>query len=520
MIDGRRFGPGALFATLLAAAALVPAAPASAAKAMDKPALPADTAPADPELAFYRQRLALADAMVREDNMAGVDRELSAVIDDPLFDTLVDEAQKQILSTACWAAARQEQAQRARGLCRRATGYADANADDWYRLAMLEALLDEPEAAAAAFTEFVQRWPELLEDVDEAHIHRLRHALPADSPARLAMTQALFDANWKSRYGSDSAIWYDLALARIERGEPERARIALDRVDAPEDLVRVRSDRRFDGLYNRNARRRDVDEALRRQIDALEQRAAISPDLLDPRVRLSYALLQAGRNQEVIDLANRALARIARSSPDRPAFDDIDDQVWLMNNRAIALRRMGRIDEALAQMRRASRLSEDGQMNVSQALNLGDFYCGLQRPDDATGAVEHIGAVSDYGRMVLQKVRHCAALQRNDATAAATALAHVREHEDDAPVILLEVLLRAGLVDEAAARLVARLESRNHRGRMLEWLQDCPLPDPLPGNVGMRAARATLLARDEVTAAVDRVGRIDRCGIILVADLD
>ncbi|WP_111267635.1 tetratricopeptide repeat protein [Marilutibacter maris] len=508
---------------MLAAAGLAPAPPASAAKAIDKTTAPMETstvAPPDRDMTFYRQRLALANALLREDNMAGVGRELSAVIDSPLFDTLSRDVQLHILSTACWAATREEQAKRARDLCQRAIGYAEAGSDDWYRLAMLESFLGEHEAAAAAFIEFVQRWPEQLEDIDEIVIHQLRHALPADSRARVEMAQALFDANWKSPYGGDSSIWYDLALARLGQNQPEQARAVLTRIDTPVDLIRIRSDKRFDRVFNRDAPGHDVDGALRRQIEAQKQHAVIFPDDVRAHVQLSYALLSAGRNEEVIKLADRTMARLARASLERPAFTHIDEQVWLMDSRAVALRRLGRVDDALDEMRRASQLSEQGEQNVSQALNLGDFYCSLGRPDEAMAAVAQIGEMSAYGQMVLHKVRHCAAVQRGDARMGGASLAHLDGNEDEAPTILLEALLRAGRIDEAAARLIAQLQSDDRRGRMLEWLQDYPLPQPLPGNVAMRAARAAMLARDDVTAAIAAVGRIERYDIIPTAELD
>jgi len=463
------------------------------------------------EFQFFRQRVAEAHAIARNNNFGSADKAFARLLRDPLFESLPEADQRNALSTAGWMATNLKQHARARDLYVRATTYAEPDPDVWYRLSFAEYDLGHYEASATVFTEIVERWPELLPNVEEFHIHRLRDSLPSDSAAQLALLQALFDANWSSKSGGDSTIWYDLAVARADRGEMDAARAAIRRIDAPLDLVSLRSDKRFDAVIDASSIAFDPVNAARRQVEELQQQADLAPDNLELRTRLSYALLTAGMHEEVIALADQVLAAIANAPANEPAFTDIDDQVWLMNNRAIALRRMGRSDEALTELVRASKLTEDGgQSNVNQALNLGMFYCSLGRPDDALQAIAPAESMSGYGLMVKTLVQYCAALHKGRTREARRAFAYLRDHRTQAPLIYLDALLRDERLDEAAEYVIDRLASRDRRGSTLQWLQSYSRPEALPGDVQQRASRARLLSRPDVLDAVAKVGRIAR----------
>ncbi|MBB1061238.1 hypothetical protein [Marilutibacter spongiae] len=506
-MDGNRHAfPRPRLHTLLALL-LVACLPAAAGTKVDKASTDLAVQSLSPGSAL-EQRIEQARALAGADDGEAADLALTGILADPGFEALPAETRGATLSLACWTAAREQRLEDARALCGRAVAFEPGDRWDWYRLAMLESHLEQPEAAARHFIELVQRWPETLDEIEESDIHRLRLALPADAPERLALAQALFDANWRSPYGGDSAVWYDLALARVERGERERARQALRRVSSPSDLVRIRSDRRFDGLFDRNATSLDVDNAVRLQVERLQRAADVAPDSIQAQVQLTYGLLMTGRYDETNAVATRVLDRVAQAPDDR--FDDADEAIWLLNNRAMALSHLGRAAEAEADMQRASGMDEAGQANVSQRLNLGDYYCSLQRPDDAERAIDAVGAMSGYGEMVLRKIRHCIATQRGDATAAGEALDYLREHDADAVQQLLEALLRDARIDEAAALVRRHLADPALRSDMLWWLQGYADAPVLPGNTGREAARATLLDRDDVRAAVEAVGRIER----------
>lgn len=476
---------------------------------------------ADPQAQVFRQQLASAYELARGNHYADADRIFTQVIAAPQFAAMPVDEQREVMSRAGWMAIQLRDSPRARTLYRNATELDSPDPDDWYRLSWLEFETRGYDASAKAFIEFAERWPELLPNIDEALIHQLRHQLPATSPERLVLLQTLFDANWTSRFGGQNAVWYDLAIEQATRDDSAAVMAAVRRIDSPTELMRLRSDKRFDAYVQADAWSFNVENATNRLVDTLQARAEAAPRDLELQSQLSYALLKAGRHQDVIALANRALDAIAAAPSDDPAFDDIGDQVWLMNNRAIALRRLGRTDEALAELVRASQLSEDGSINVSQALNLGAFHCSLGRPDDALQAISRAGGnVTGYGLMVSNGVRHCASLQKKDRKGAKRALAYLREHRSDNPVAYLEALLREGRMDEAASFVVDQLASLDRRGDTLEWAQDVLRPAPLPGDVALRQARTDLLARADVTDAIGRVGRLAHYDIYTIDEMD
>lgn len=469
---------------------------------------------------LFRQQLATAHSLNRAGRHADADRLFARLIDDAEFSGLALARQHAALSAAGWAAVQLHQRLRAIALYERALRIDGSDPEDWYQLAAARLDEDRPDEAAVAFIEVVERWPHLLHNVPDRVILNLASSLDWESPQRFALLQALFDANWSARFGRDDAVWYDLAVAQAERGDMRAALSAIRRIDSPLPLVRLRSDRRFDSILQTDASAFDTASAARRWIEALRDQSELSPDDLEARSRLSRALLVAGRDDEVLALVEQSLDAIVDASSDKPAFTDLNDQIWLMNNRAIALRRMGRTDEALAELVRAGQLTEDGGPNVSQRLNLGVFECSLDRPREALGAIASLDQVNGYGRMVEASVRHCAARQQGKRWAAARALRYLNRNRDDAPLIYLEALLRARQLDEASALLRGMLDSPARRADALVWAQDYLRPAPLPGDVDTRDARAALLAREDVSVAIARVGRVERYDLYLEGSMD
>lgn len=466
------------------------------------------------ELQFYRQKIASASALLQNGNYRAANRVFATIVDSPLLQALPPADARSALGGAGWSAAWAGDLPRARTLLLRANRIDDGDPDVWYRLALIEHDLEHHDAAARNYIELAERWPELLGNINTESMYRLLGTLEPTAPARLNLLQALFDANWDDPETDPSRLWYDLALLRVERGETDRARAAIRRVDAPQELIRLRSDKRFDAIVDRNAWTFNVEEAAKRAVEAMEAKAVRDPRKLAPKVELTYALLVAGMNDQVIALVDELASTAAAASTREPPFDDMEQQVWLMNNRAIALRRLGRIDEAEAELRRAGELSERGTLNVSQILNLGSFYCSLGRPADALATLKGVGDnISDYGRMVENSVRLCAAAQSGDAAAAKRALAYLRQHRRDGQHAHLAGLIRLGREEQAAKQLVELLESGTERGQALEWMQETRTPEPLPGDRVLEANTRKLLARKDVRSAIDRVGRIEHYNV-------
>lgn len=461
-------------------------------------------------LQTFRQRLVSAYAMSKNEEYAGALRSFEAVIADPLFATLDASDQRRTLSAAAKAANLTSKQTRARDLYRRATTGYTMDPDDVYRLSMVEYELQHYRPSMAAYLELVERWPELLDEHDAPHFYRLYRSIKENPDDGLRLLQAMFDAKWDDPKNNSSWVWFELARMRVARGEHDLARQIIKRITAPSEIVRMRADKRFDPIVDRDAHTFDVNAAALRAVDTMQRKAEAKPQDLDVQVQYTYALLSAGMNDAVVAHTGRLLDAIAVAKTDEPPLRNVQSQVWLMNNRAVAMRRLGRIDDALADMQRASTLTEDGQTNVSQALNLGTLYCELARPDDALAAIDTLGQMSPYGERVESLVRLRAALLKGERRNADKILNAIRRGRDDSPTLLLDALMHAGRVEEAAGIATDMLASTDARTDILDWLQQYRTSDPLPGGREYRSNIDALRERDDIGAAVDKVGRIER----------
>jgi tetratricopeptide (TPR) repeat protein len=467
----------------------------------------------DTDMQFYRQRIAEAQSLFAAGRYARAHQVFPGLISDPRFGDIPESDKRLVLSAAAWSAVKNDRLDDARALYTRAIDLGSDDPDDFYRLSTIQFELGNLDASAKALTGLVERWPELLVNLDASLIYQLIFRTEHISQERLELMQALFYANWDGAGVSASSAWHQLALLHVERGDHEAARAVIRRIDGPNQLIALRSDRRFDALLDSDSWRANVQLAAMRQVERLRDHAASKADRLQPRVQLTYAMLTVGMHHEVIALVDEAIAAIATAANGAKPFIDIEEQVWLMNNRAIALRRLGRLDDALLELRRASHLGESGDVNVSQTLNLGQFYCKLGQPDAALAAISAAGSMSGYGKMVQTGVRHCAALQQQDVKAASEALAYLKKHRKDSQVIYLEALIAAGQLDHAAQVVIQLLDSPFERAELLTWMQEYMRPSPLPGEMRTLALRSELLARSDVQDTIERVGRIASYGV-------
>jgi len=377
--------------------------------------------------------------------------------------------------------------------------------EDWRALAIAQISLDNYDAAAKTLATYAQRWPSRLDDEEDLIIEVINGA-EEDSEPRLELLQALYDAKWNPEPVGVSWMWKELALIRIQLGQREAAQSIITRITAPDDLVGVRSDKRFDGLFDPQAPQFNVEAAAVRRADLLRSHADSNPKDLEREAKLARALVALGRNEEVSDRTARALIRA--TSGDGP-FEHPDYKSSLMNSRAQALIRLGRIQEAEEQLQQASKPGGNGEADPKLVLNLGMFYCNVGRPDDSLAAAKSATHLSDYGKGMQASVQYCAALLKNDRILAERSLAFLREHKEDNRGQLLFALLRGNYMDEAAESIIESLAAADRRNYMLIQLQVYPEAKALPGGELLDARWNELVARDDVKRAVERVGRIE-----------
>lgn len=460
--------------------------------------------------ATFDDLLAEADALYDAGDNAKAADAYAAVTASPAFAAVRVPRQYTVWERAAIVAWRLQRFDEGLVFAQRAQALKPDEAFDVGRVVTFLNRLGRPADAADAVIAFAKRRPEALADLDAAVLYRLAIELKDRPRVQADYLQALFDAQWDDPTADSSSLWYYLALARVRLGEPERARAAIGRVVAPEAVIRLRDDKRFDALVDRDASAFDVKAAALRTVAALREKAARQPRSLDVRHALASALLQADALQDVLDLSEAAQQAIAAGG-DAPPYDDPDVLTWMLDTRAIALRRLGRIDEAVALMERIRDDPEDGQPNVSQAINLGMLHCQVGRPRDALAGIARIedGGMSDYGRTQSASVRLCAAVALGDRELQRTAFDFIRAHRAASQATYLDALLMLGRVDDAARIYIEWLASEDERADALFELQDQRRPPPLPGDRAVEASWRALLARDDVRAAVDRVGRIE-----------
>ncbi|VXB40833.1 conserved exported hypothetical protein [Luteimonas sp. 9C] len=491
-------------AACLLLAALASSVPASVpTRANVEPA--ASAIQGEAELHGLRFESLLHEGLERQDagDALAASQAFTRAIERPEFDALAPEVRHAILHQAAGVAIDAGQLQTALRQTQSALRLRQDEADDWYRLAALQTDLGNANAAADALRHLLTSWPEIANDLPQYLIVHPIFVTRADDDLRLALLDALFDANWTGNgIGSDPA-WIELALLRLERRDASAARAAIARVHQPMDIIRLRADRRFDAIVDRDDPRFDVAAAAEAHLDAVRRLTLERPDRLELRTTLITALLATGRVDEALTTADDALA-------DLETFSDPEDAVWVHNQRAIALRRLGRDEDAIATLTVASNLHEGGGLNVSQVLNLGTLHTILGQPDEALAAIERVGHdITGYGRMVEESVRFRAAIQQGDTEMADLALAQLALGRTDAPQVYLEALLMRGDLDAAAAALAGLLETPVHRQTLLDWAQTYRVLPPAPGEVTLRQHRARFLARADVQDVISRYGRIE-----------
>lgn len=472
------------------------------------------TAQVDPQTPLTDQ-LESIYSIAQTDHMQA-DKLLKRLLADPRFATQHSDLRHDAYSLSTWLAIEAGDYRKALASARDRIAANPDVVEDWYSLAMLEFEAGTREASAKAIAHLVRRWPEQMGIVDFMLVAQLVHQSNLQSSARLDLLQALTQANWMQGRSQNSSLWYELTLMQLLDGNIQQARESAQHVSTPEHIVNLRSDRQFDPLIDRNAPRFDVGLAARNGVDALQRLASAAPDSLQLRNELNDAMLTAGMTQAALYHADLILAKMEQMSEDDPLFADMDVKIWTMNNRAVALRRLGRSEEAIQQLELASKFEEDGSANVSQILNLAQSYCSMGRPQDARAALERLGKhLSPYGEMVKASTEHRIAVQTSDTVAAKKAMDYLRAHRSASYSLYLWALLETQQLDQAAELMKGLLASPEDRTEALGWAQHSIEVPPQTADVVPAANLKAVLARADVASAIAKVGYVEQYPIFV-----
>jgi len=469
---------------------------------------------ADPQAPLIDQLESIRS--VARTNQRRADELLDRLLADLRFATQDSSLRHDAYSLSTWLALQAEDYKKALASSRQSVAADPDVMEDWYPLATLEYDEGNREAAATAIARLVRQWPEQIETIDFALVAQLVYQSKLQPSVRLDFLQTLTGANWMHGRTQGSGLWYELTLMLLLDGQVQRARESAQHVSSPEFIVKLRSDRQFDPLIDRNAPQFDVGLAAKHQVDALQKLASAAPDSLQLRNELNDAMLTAGMTQAALYHADLILAKLAQLAEDDPMFADADTKIWTMNNRAVALRRLGKSEEAIQQLEAASRFDENGDSNVSQILNLAQSYCSMGRPQEARITLERLGRnLSPYGEMVKVSTEHSIAVQTNSSVAAKEAMDYLREHRSTSYGLYLWALLEAQQLDQAADLLKGLLVSPEDRSEALGLAQHTMEVPPQPADIVPSANLKAVLARADVVSALAEVGHVEQYPIFM-----
>lgn len=393
----------------------------------------------------------------------------------------------------------------------KATVEPDAMAVAWSLRARDLATRGQLAEAVAALDAAVDRRSDGSFYLEDTFAFDLAGALRDDDKTFNRYAWALYRAEWRPAdpfYGGDW-IWVKLARLQLEADRPEDARRVLERVEGPEDLLKVAVDKRFDRLAlpaDRFAYVALTERLVERHKKLLAERPRDGLGI----VTLSMRLRLLGRQQEALDLVDQVLA-----SPD-PIYDDKggDHRNWVVNERALVLHELGRGDEAVRAMQAAAQLKEDGEAtNVSQTINLATLLNALGRHEEALATLAAFdrlpaNAASPYGWLLVWTERTCALRRLGREAEADKAAEYTAANAKHSQTLRLKAALCLGDLDAAAEALKAQLADAGTRGGALTTLSRFRhLPARTAFNVEMDQRLAAVRARADVAEAVAAAGR-------------
>lgn len=499
---------GTFAAALLLSASLAAGTPLDGTPARAEPGVIAQ----DDARAQAERAIADAVAAIKAQDLPLAARMLDARMQARGFGELPEDLRYRLTMLAGHLAAERERPEDARRLLDIATAFEQADANDWYARTDAALALGDTDDAARALTRLLRKWPEEAAHANEFAVHRILTGVRQAGHEAVCrdFLQSLFDAGWTPRETHSDEYRVLLARLLLADGKIADAAKAVGPIDDPRQVAAMRVDRRFDALAKRDAVLFDVKRAIERTAAKDRRRVRDAPERLAPLTMQHANQLDALQAEQVIASADRVIA-LVRDRNGSALYKDFDEQyVWVLDQRAEALARLGRWDEALRQREAAARRPERGGMNVSQVINLAELYNQLGRVRDARDAVGEIGSMSPYGRMQLELVRLRAAVALGDDEATSTALDFLRTHRADAIGAWQDALIVTGNLDAAADLLIERLGRDDWRGDALLAVQDWAPTPRTPMLEAHEKAWKQVIARPSVLAAIARVGRIER----------
>ena len=373
--------------------------------------------------------------------------------------------------------------------------------------------LNTPDTIAEAVTKLATDYPEHLNDGDDryllAAIDRVKKHSGSDK------YRAVLEALQSARYRPANPFLYaehlkmDLVRLYVDQGRIEAAKPLAQTLTEPYSIVSMQVDKRFAGFVPSGP-----DRYLQAGTDTVataRDLVAQHPGKIEAVHKLAEALLDDDQPQEALALTDATLARVAAAPRNKPAFDDIDDQLaWMYDARRRIFEALGGWDEAVAAQIKARDLAKSDP--VSQRSNLVKLYVDIGRPSDALAVLKTIDTtrMTPYGIATTEALRACANAQLGDQAGLSESLTVLKAHAEDSYDSLASGLLCAGDIDALAALTIKRLEDPDQRIAVLIDMQTWQPPAHMTAyDKRISQVRDAVYARPEVRAAALRYGVIN-----------
>ncbi|MBV1688335.1 hypothetical protein KRR38_11770 [Novosphingobium sp. G106] len=424
------------------------------------------------------------------------------------FGQLNDRVRLAFYGVGMGCAVEEKQLELALGYAQTASGIPGASAEFWRARAALAWQLKRHDDAVAAVEGMAKNNPDALAGTSIRMLYQMDVALKSEPPVRRRLLAVLASP----AYVPDEVGWSadpfreEYATVLADAGDKAGAAAMVALIEDPYSRVQISLDPRLREMIPANF---DARAAVESHMAKMREIAAAHSGAIRPQLNVANDLL-------ALDNAREALATLDAIDPAKSgdgAFTDRDNELnWWWNSKAAAYARLGRYDEAVAAFSAGKALTEVGQPNISQTINLSELQIRFGHAVDALATLAPISAGqvrgSPYGLMQFHKNSGCASYKLGKLDDAKTELAYLHAHVDDAPFALTELQLCMSDIEGAAASVIKQLDTADQRVKALMALSDfapsnSSLP-PKPYELGLPA----LKARADVQAAIARAGGI------------
>jgi tetratricopeptide (TPR) repeat protein len=308
-----------------------------------------------------------------------------------------------------------------------------------------------------------------------------------------------------------SAIREQITFDRLKYAKtPTELAQLLPQINTPINALEILVDNRYAAARALPEARRLRDLMTIAQSDLVQtaQRATENPGLLEAQRNHATSLMLVNRPSEALAIIAAAQAKLQTS---RRQFTDSDEQEnWLLNDKAYALRQLGRIDEGISVMQAASRIKSEGGENISQTINLAIMQMGEGQYSNALSTLDLVGAGrSRYANSLINGVKYCAQVQVGRPPAnGEEVIAELKALGSAGLTSTIATALCINNLDLAAETFLATLDDPDFRtaGLLAAQAYRQESSERTAYEIRQRARALIVLARPEVKAKLEQYG--------------